>query len=64
MEEDGRRWKKMEEDGRRGWKLSQKAKKKKKTVVGNGLGTLVGIRIDPKNKFDLPVGYDQILLHN
>ena len=54
MEEDGRRWRKMEEDGGR-WK-KKKVRKSIKYVkknclesAGDGLGTLVGVQIAPKN---------------
>ena len=53
----GRRWKKMEEDGRR-WKKMEEDDGKFK-VAGDGLGTLVGVPIDQKNKSDL--GYDFFL---
>ena len=50
-EDDGRRWKKMEEDGRRGWKKEKN--QKKITVVGDGLGTLVGYEMAKKNNSNL-----------
>ena len=42
MGEDGRRWKKMEDDN------EIKSKKVVFFIVGDGLGTLVGVRIAPK----------------
>ena len=45
MDDDGRRWKKMLETV---FKKVQKVKKNK--VVGDGLGTLVGVRIGQKHR--------------
>ena len=62
MEEDGRSWKKLEEVGR-SWK--KKLKKQVETiektkflkVVGDALGTLVGVRMAQKTNEFRP-GYD------
>ena len=52
VEEDGRRWKKMEEDGRRWKKRMEKIEKSRKQtcskVVGDALGTLIGVPMAPK----------------
>ena len=53
MEEDGRSWKKLEEDGRWKKRVEKRSQKKRRTiknskVVGDGLGTLVGVRVASK----------------